>query len=1140
MDTLAEIKRKIDSGNTISVTAATDNLVNMIKSKIKGNRSDMTNIPEMLLLQEYCCNPNPIISTTTLRALCTFMMSNNYQNQLLIDWLVVLNPQIKCRTGFIQEIFELIVFGLKNKDISNNNINDLVDILIKIMDESIEEWHVILFHMKISTHFDDYEFIKGWLNVTKRLFKFIFLSQTSSNHRSMFVRLFVEILNSASDYDLLFEIYSWLQIDNLDDILFLNNILEEFCITIPDTLHTTKYNLCLCVIQTTIQLISHGFDPTSMFQRLNSLLILCPCASDILLLCCSRTLSLCSSKFVHKTIDFCLNIIQKYGCHKIIAQTVVASILQWSNTKLIDNEKMTMILSIFNSDIAVSKSCANNHKLHPFLSSDSFLMTSYSLIILCPEFSDKQFTSKWLSEINHTGDLLNDTQFNFYLAGLYLSKICDRSQQKTILKLLNKQFLLSLISYSMDREINHYGRFDLMKVIPTAACVPENISLIISLIKRFENSNDETLNKLSIDMYYDLWITEVRCYRFLLYCLSKDKPGWQWNVVKSYTIRKMVKSNPNSDLVSVLKQMLGFYIKHSMHLPMKLTFESLVDLCQAEYMNPESLKNMIDKSNLDIHHPSVISSYCNLLMISSNQITEHDKRNGFFQKLWSMVLHSNDNTVKCALKALSGTDLETMPFNVLPKIFQSYPKVVTQLEDSEKLDLFNGPIPGECWVKFLQSINKKFINEAQMMLSAWLRRELEKNVIIRVQSDNEPKNLKHLSDHSIARGLMSFIVPKRKQMLDADEDTKVACLAVINGADKPMYPFDWGFLEKYVIEGPSNKLWKESVMLIAKQSIKSTSAFRLLHKCYDHRSNFDTNQIKLLVTVLYKVSNIIFHDLQKQFVTDVVNEILNNIHKTHSNSNLDVDMLCHILSEFKQILQSPQTNMENVHFICDILQNIWCTINLENKEILYAFLDCCLTMPTEMLKNLRPYPVQESMLLKFIILCSAQNFISSNTSFDSLNECVQACNQFFKNHQFLYDTVIEVFKLKMFVPYHNELIANFMIYLTSFIKKTNSFTNDLFDILCSIFINLIVTLSGYNTMSFIDNRKLNSSVFPVALATYSKNTSQSSRVIEWLKTMIANSSLPEEYSKLFYCCLAAFKNDKCLLVWANKKKIILH
>lgn len=51
---------------------------------------------------------------------------------------------------------------------------------------------------------------------------------------------------------------------------------------------------------------------------------------------------------------------------------------------------------------------------------------------------------------------------------------------------------------------------------------------------------------------------------------------------------------------------------------------------------------------------------------------------------------------------------------------------------------------------------------------------------------------------------------------------------------------------------------------------------------------------------------------------------------------VDVDMLCHILSEFKQILQSPQTNMENVHFICDILQNIWCTINLENKVSVYS------------------------------------------------------------------------------------------------------------------------------------------------------------------------------------------------------------
>lgn len=62
-------------------------------------------------------------------------------------------------------------------------------------------------------------------------------------------------------------------------------------------------------------------------------------------------------------------------------------------------------------------------------------------------------------------------------------------------------------------------------------------------------------------------------------------------------------------MVFILKQMLGFYINHSMHLPLKLTLESLVDLCLAEYMNPESLLKMIDKSISDIHHPSVISRY---------------------------------------------------------------------------------------------------------------------------------------------------------------------------------------------------------------------------------------------------------------------------------------------------------------------------------------------------------------------------------------------------------------------------------------------------------------------------------------------------------------------------------------------------
>lgn len=60
------------------------------------------------------------------------------------------------------------------------------------------------------------------------------------------------------------------------------------------------------------------------------------------------------------------------------------------------------------------------------------------------------------------------------------------------------------------------------------------------------------------------------------------------------------------------------------------------------------------------------------------------------------------------------------------------------------------------------------------------------------------------------------------------------------------------------------------------------------------------------------------------------------------------------------------------------------------------FLDCCLVMPKEVLKNLRPYPVQESMLLKFIILCCTENIIYSNISFVGFSESIQACAQFSK------------------------------------------------------------------------------------------------------------------------------------------------
>lgn len=43
-----------------------------------------------------------------------------------------------------------------------------------------------------------------------------------------------------------------------------------------------------------------------------------------------------------------------------------------------------------------------------------------------------------------------------------------------------------------------------------------------------------------------------------------------------------------------------------------------------------------------------------------------------------------------------------MPFHILPEKFQTFPKIVTQLEDIKKMDLFNEPILGEIYFKIYQ------------------------------------------------------------------------------------------------------------------------------------------------------------------------------------------------------------------------------------------------------------------------------------------------------------------------------------------------------------------------------------------------------------------------------------------------------
>lgn len=41
-----------------------------------------------------------------------------------------------------------------------------------------------------------------------------------------------------------------------------------------------------------------------------------------------------------------------------------------------------------------------------------------------------------------------------------------------------------------------------------------------------------------------------------------------------------------------------------------------------------------------------------------------------------------------------------MPLRVLPEKFQCFSTIVTQLGDLEKIDLFNGPIPGKNFKDF--------------------------------------------------------------------------------------------------------------------------------------------------------------------------------------------------------------------------------------------------------------------------------------------------------------------------------------------------------------------------------------------------------------------------------------------------------
>lgn len=62
--------------------------------------------------------------------------------------------------------------------------------------------------------------------------------------------------------------------------------------------------------------------------------------------------------------------------------------------------------------------------------------------------------------------------------------------------MLNKKYLLALIAYALDQDTSHYNRFDLIKTIPTVACIQVRF--------KFKYFNNKYISIISIRINYEI------------------------------------------------------------------------------------------------------------------------------------------------------------------------------------------------------------------------------------------------------------------------------------------------------------------------------------------------------------------------------------------------------------------------------------------------------------------------------------------------------------------------------------------------------------------------------------------------------------------------------------------------------------
>lgn len=238
----------------------------------------------------------------------------------------------------------------------------------------------------------------------------------------------------------------------------------------------------------------------------------------------------------------------------LAVESIVSSILQWllyPSNLIADALKLANDIMLFVKNNQTYGSLTGhlfrNRYFKYIQHADPRIDLTVKLCLITEKWhTDEKQLLDWLNQITKTPPPFLTKLFTF-ISAIFVHEFEKPEIGLTTLEILLKMVdnskelapnMLVLILYKLSDEKDPETQVALLKALPAMAVSKQNIPLIINTLETVKGGPG-CLKTLSLNLYYRLWSTEVRCYPFLQKLLVESEFDLEFSISKAYVLKEI-------------------------------------------------------------------------------------------------------------------------------------------------------------------------------------------------------------------------------------------------------------------------------------------------------------------------------------------------------------------------------------------------------------------------------------------------------------------------------------------------------------------------------------------------------------------------------------------------------------------------